>query len=74
MSGTPNYFLAQSYSVLEPGAFLERGRIQAEFNYSTDDGSMLQVLTSYSEDDSRRWSDGDRSDAVPVIRMGMSRV
>ena len=69
--GTPNYYLAQSYSVLEPGAFLERSRIQAEFNYSTDDGSMLQLLTSYSEDDSRRWFDGDRSDAAPVIRMGM---
>ena len=68
--GTPNYYLVQSYSVLEPGAFLERSRIQAEFNYSTDDGSMLQVLTSYSEDDSRRWFDGDRSGAVPVIRMG----
>jgi iron complex outermembrane receptor protein len=69
--GTPEYFLAQSFSVLDPGASLERNRIQAELNYSTDDGSMLQVLTSYSEDESIRWFDGDRSDAVPTFAMGM---
>lgn len=71
--GTPEFFLAQSFSVLEPGAFLERERIQAELNFSTDNGSMLQVLTSYSEDTSRRWFDGDRSDVAPTFAMGMIR-
>ena len=64
---TPDYYLVQTYSVLEPGSYTNRDRIQAEFNFSTDNGSVLQILTSYNEEESRRWWDQDRSSAIPVV-------
>ncbi len=69
--GTANYYLAQSYGVLEPGSYLNRERVQAEFNFNTDSGSSLQILASSSEDTLRRWFDADRSDVVPTFPMGM---
>jgi iron complex outermembrane recepter protein len=67
---------ALANSVLNPGAFVERDRVQAEFNFSTDGGSTLQVLTSYQEETSQRWFDNDRT-ALPaeiavVTMMGMT--
>lgn len=69
--GTANYYYAQSYGVLEPGSYLNRQRVQSEFNFNMDNGSAVQVLASYSEDELRRWFDADRSDAVPTFPMGM---
>jgi len=69
--GTANYYLAQSYGVLEPGSYLNRERAQAEFNFNTDNGSSLQILASSSNDTLRRWFDADRSDVVPTFPMGM---
>jgi len=55
---------------------MHRDRIQAEFNFHTEGGSTLQVLTSYSEEDAFRWFDNDRSDLAPkiasVTMMGMT--
>ena len=69
--GTPNYYLAQSYSVLDPGSYVSRNRFQGEFNYSLDNDSLVQVLVSYSEDELRRWFDADQSARVPTFPMGM---
>ena len=69
--GTPNYFLAQSYGVLEPGSFLNRDRFQGEFNFALENDSLVQFLVSYSEDELIRWYDGDLSDVVPTFQMGM---
>ena len=73
------YLLALSNSVLETGAFpgatVDRDRVQAEFNFNTDGGSTLQVLTSYQEEESQRWYDNDRTDLpaeIAVTMMGMS--
>lgn len=67
---------ALANSVLYPGAFVDRDRVQAEFNFSTGGGSTLQVLTSYQEETSRRWFDNDRTALPPeiavVTMMGMS--
>ena len=69
---------ARANSVLSPGALVDRERVQAEFNFTTDGGSTLQVLTSYQEETSQRWFDNDRT-ALPaqiavVTMMGMSAV
>jgi len=68
---TTEFFVAQSFSVLEPGSFVNRERIQGEFNFSMDNGGLLQILASYSEDELRRWFDADASDAIPTFPMGM---
>ena len=68
---TPNYYLAQSFSVLEPGSFVNRDRFQGEFNFSLDNDSLVQVLLSYSEDELRRWFDADQSNTIPTFPMGM---
>ena len=73
---SPQYYAAQTYSVLDPSSRVERNRIQAQLNFSTDNGSTLELLTFYSEDDLRRWYDSDTSDADPVVSfsMGMAMV
>ena len=58
---------ALANSVLEPGTYVERDRVQAEFNFSTGGGSTLQVLTSYQEETARRWFDNDRTALPPEI-------
>lgn len=68
---TFEYYLAQSFSVLEPGSYVKRDRIQGEFNVEMTNDSLIQVLVSYSEDELRRWFDADRSDSVPTFAMGM---
>ena len=69
---------ARANSVLSPGALVDRDRVQAEFNFTTDGGSTLQVLTSYQEETSQRWFDTDRTDlpaqVAVVTMMGMSSV
>ena len=69
---------ALANSVLEPGTYVERDRVQAEFNFSTGGGSTLQVLTSYQEETARRWFDNDRTALPPeiavVTMMGRSSV
>ena len=70
------YTWARANSVLNPGALVDRDRVQAEFNFTTDGGSTLQVLTSYQEETSQRWFDNDRTALPPeiaiVTMMGMS--
>jgi len=70
------YTWARANGVLNPGAFVDRDRVQAEFNFSTDGGSTLQVLTSYQEEVSQRWFDNDRTnlpaEIAVVTMMGMS--
>ena len=70
--GTAAYYLVQSFSVLDPASFTDRDRISAELNFSLDNGSAVQILTSYNEEFSRRWFDQDRSGAIPVVRRGMA--
>lgn len=70
-AGTDNYYLAQSFGVLEPGSYLNRERVQGEFNFNMDGGSAIQILFSNSNDVLRRWFDADRSDTVPSFPMGM---
>jgi iron complex outermembrane recepter protein len=65
--GTDDHFKAQTFAVLEPGSYMDRDRVQGEVNYSFDNGQLLQVLASYSEDDYQRWFDSDFSDATPVF-------
>lgn len=68
------YTWARANGVFDPGARLDRDRVQAEFNFSTDGGSTLQVLTSYQEEESQRWIDGDNSNLpaeIAVVTMGM---
>ncbi len=69
--GTTEFYQAQARSILEPGSYVNRDRIQAEFNFSMDNDSLIQFLVSYSEDDLRRWFDADRSDVVPTFGGGM---
>ncbi len=70
--GTPAYYLVQSFSVLDPNSYTIRDRISAEFNVNLDNGSAIQILTSYTEEESRRWFDQDRSGAIPIVRRGMA--
>ncbi len=69
--GTNEYYQAQTFSVLEPGSFLKRDRIQGELNFSMANDSLIQVLVSYSEDELRRWFDVDRSAQTPRFMGGM---
>ncbi len=71
--GTPNFFLAQTYGVLDPGSFQNRDRVQAEFNFGLSNDSVVQFLASYSEDELSRWYDGDVSDTAPTFAMGQIR-
>jgi len=68
---TPEYYQAMTFSVLEPGSYVNRDRIQAEFNFNMSNDSMIQVLVSHSEDELRRWFDVDRSNGEPVFMNGM---
>ena len=69
---TPAYYLVQTFSVLDPASGTDRDRISAEFNFNLDNGSAIQVLTSYNDEFSMRWFDQDRSGAIPVVRRGMA--
>ena len=66
--GTRDYNLAWAESVLRPGATQERERIAGEFNFSFDNGGLLQLIISDSSNTSRRWIDSDMSDASTVNR------
>jgi iron complex outermembrane receptor protein len=74
------YTWALANSVLDqdvfPGSGSDRDRIQAQFNFATDNGSTLQVLTSYQEETSDRWYDNDRTglpaELASVTMMGMT--
>ena len=68
--GTQNYYIAQSVSVIEPTARADRSRVQGEFNFSMDDGSLLQLIASYHEEEALRWHDGDMTDTAPQISRG----
>lgn len=63
--GTPQYYQAQTFAVLEPGSYVKRDRAQGELNFSMANDSLIQVLVSYSEEELRRWFDVDRSAQVP---------
>jgi iron complex outermembrane recepter protein len=71
--GTTPFYVAQTYSVLDPASRVERNRIQGQFNFNTDNGSTLELLTFYSEDDLRRWYDSDSSNTVPVVMGTMAQ-
>jgi outer membrane receptor protein involved in Fe transport len=57
--GTAEYFIAQANSIFDPRTWIDRERATFEFNYSTDNGSLLQVLTSYTKDEGERNQDND---------------
>ncbi len=64
--GTLEYDIALANSVLDPTSEVERKRFQAEFNFPMEDGSLLQVITSYNEEEGIRWSDSDGTDSTPI--------
>ena len=64
--GTLEYDIALANSVLDPRSEFERTRLQAEFNFPMEDGSLLQVITSYNEEEGTRWGDSDGTDATPI--------
>ena len=68
--GTQDFYIAQSVSVIDPTARAERSRIQGEFNYSMDDGSLVQLIASYHEEEALRWHDADMTDTRPRISRG----
>ncbi|MGI9204775.1 MAG: TonB-dependent receptor [Woeseiaceae bacterium] len=74
--GSPEYFLVQSFSVVDPRSFVERDRIQLNLDFELDNGSAIEVLASNSEDELRRWFDADGSDATATVAnmMGMLSV
>ena len=68
--GSQDFYIAQSVSVIDPTARADRSRIQGEFNFSMDDGSLVQLIASYHEEEALRWHDGDMTDTAPRISMG----
>jgi len=66
--GTYAYYQAQTFSVLDPGSYVKRNRVQGELNFLLKNDTLIQVLASHSEDKLRRWFDVDRSDSVPRFR------
>ena len=56
VQGTPAYNQALSYSVLDPTDTRERQRIAGEFNFSFDNGGLLQAIVSSATDESLRWA------------------
>ena len=65
--GTREFYAVQTYSVLDPRVFTERDRITAEFNFNLDNGSAIQILSSYNDEFLRRWDERDRSDAMASV-------
>lgn len=57
--GTAEYLIAQANSIFDPRTWIDRERATFEFNYSTDNGSLLQVLTSHTSDEGARNQDND---------------
>ncbi len=74
--GTPEFFLVQTYSVLDPASRLERDRFQLNVDIGLSNGSAIEILASSSEDTVQRWFDADGSDAMAVVAnmMGMLSV
>ena len=68
--GTDAYNLAWAESILRPGATQERQRLGGEFNFSFDNGSLLQAIVAYGFDNTRRWIDSDMSDAPTITSRG----
>lgn len=72
------FFQAQSFGVLDPKSDVERDRIQLALNFSTDNGSTLQILSFVGEEESERWFDSDASATDPqfgpVMGMGAPMV
>ena len=68
--GTDAYNLAWSESVLRPGATQDRQRIAGEFNFSFDNGGLLQAIVASAFDNTRRWIDSDMSDAPTITSRG----
>ena len=69
--GTHDYNLAWAESVLRPGATQDRQRIAGEFNFSFDNGGLLQAIVASAFDNTRRWIDSDMSDAPSITGSGM---
>ena len=61
--GTQAYNIALANSVLDPTSQVTRERFQAEFNFPRENGSLLQVITSYNEEAGHRWHDQDQGNA-----------
>ena len=56
VEGTLAYNQAWSYSVLDPTSTRERERIAGEFNFTFDNGSLLQAIVSSATDDALSWA------------------
>jgi len=65
--GTPEYNVVLANSILEAHTWIDRERATFEFNYSTDNGSLLQVLTSYTSDEGNRDQDNDFNNTPIVV-------
>ena len=65
--GTLGYYVAQTYSVLDPSVYTDRDRLSAEFNFALGNGNAIQILTAYQKEDSRRWDERDWSSAPAVV-------
>ena len=72
--GTQEYNIALANSVLDPTSQVTRERFQAEFNFPREDGSLLQVITSYNEEAGYRWHDQDQGNAPVSVNVGMNSV
>lgn len=73
VEGTTPFYVAQTYSVLNPSSNVERNRIQGQLNFNADNGGTLEILSFYSEDSLRRWYDSDTTDTTPVIMGTMAQ-
>jgi len=69
--GTDQYFLAQSWGVLDPQSGVDRERVQLNLEFGLANGGAIEVLASNSDDELLRWSDSDNSDAEPVFAVNM---
>ncbi len=70
VEGTDAYNLAWSESILRPGAIQDRQRFTGEFNFSFDNGSLLQAILTSGFDNTRRWIDSDMSDTPTITSRG----
>ena len=74
--GTLEYYVAQTYSVLDPSVYTDRDRFSAELNFTLGNANAIQILTAYQQEDSRRWDERDWSSAPAVVefRQGVPAV
>jgi iron complex outermembrane receptor protein len=68
--GSDDYWTAMSLSILDPILDGERSRIQGQFNFNMDSGSVLQLITSYHDEYYVRHHDADMTSTLPKVKKG----